>query len=65
VKTKHTKAIRRDWYAHLNANGRPKVAYLSQEAAQATADRVSAEIGHEMSVYRCWTCGGFHVGRTE
>ncbi len=48
---------------HHNANGRPKVTHLSQEAAEARAADMTQRTGQPTRAYECPDCGGWHTGR--
>lgn len=50
--------------SHRTRFGRPKVTYLSEERAQKVAAEYTARHPGKppVTVYRCGTCGGFHVG---
>ena len=55
-------SLRRGPRAHTTARGQPKKAYASREDAEARARRLTERDGAPMGVYRCDTCGKWHVG---
>lgn len=55
-------SLRRGPRAHTTARGQPKRSYASREDAEAQSRKVSGRDGTPMSVYRCDTCGKWHVG---
>jgi hypothetical protein len=64
LKASHQRrVIDRESSAHVNRYGKAKVAYLTEATAKAAAVRRGEKDRTEPpAVYRCPTCGGFHVG---
>ncbi len=61
--SRHRRVIDREPSAHVNRFGKPKVAYFTEAgAAEAAARRGEKDRSAPPAVYRCPTCGGFHVG---
>jgi hypothetical protein len=49
--------------SHVNHQGRAKVAHLSETYAQAAAEREGERVGRTPQVYRCVSCGLWHLGK--
>jgi hypothetical protein len=55
--------IERESSAHVNRFGKPKVAYLTEASAtEAAVRRGAQDRSAPPNVYRCTTCGIWHVG---
>ena len=55
-------SLRRGPRAHTTLNGQPKKAYSTRAEAATRAQLLTKRDGAPMSVYRCTTCGKWHVG---
>lgn len=55
-------SLRRTAASHINANGSPKRAYASMDAAQDAARKQTASTHQLMSAYKCSECKNFHIG---
>ncbi len=55
-------SLRRGPRAHTTSRGQPKKAYASREVAEEHARSSAAREGAPLSVYRCDTCGKWHLG---
>ena len=47
---------------HWRADGRPKVRFPTQDAANRSALRLRLEEGADLDPYWCQFCGGWHLG---
>lgn len=58
------RAVYRAPQSHVGRYGKPKVSYLTEASARAKADELNASRPreHPATVYRCPTCGAWHVG---
>jgi hypothetical protein len=58
--------IERTSFAHVNKYGKPKVTYMSEATAMASAEERSRKNRRPApGVYRCSVCGGWHVGNSD
>jgi hypothetical protein len=55
--------VERQGSAHVNQFGQPKVSFLTEAAALASARRMPTKDGSQAGVYRCASCHCFHVGK--
>jgi hypothetical protein len=58
-------SLRRGPQAHTTSRGQPKKAYPTREAATLRAQALAGRDGAAMGVYRCATCGKWHVGHDK
>jgi hypothetical protein len=47
----------------MTHHGMPKVRYGSKASAQKAAKNMGEKTGYYFSNYRCFHCGGFHIGK--
>ena len=58
-------SLRRGPQAHTTSRGQPKKAYVTREAAMARARAMAGRDRVAMGVYKCGTCGKWHVGHEK
>jgi hypothetical protein len=55
---------RRQQSSHINGRGLAKTSFITEKAAWNRAEVFETVDGCERSVYRCASCGGWHIGRS-
>jgi hypothetical protein len=55
-------SLRRGPNAHTTSRGQPKKSYATRADATVRAQAMTRRDGASMGVYRCATCGKWHVG---
>ncbi len=55
-------SLRRGPSAHTTATGQAKKAYATRHEAEVAAQSPTKHGGSSMSVYRCGSCGKWHLG---
>ena len=51
--------------SHLNANGKPKIAYGSKASAIRAAESMAKKRNVYFSNYKCLHCNGYHIGKNS
>lgn len=51
--------------SHMNANGKPKIAYPRKDSATKAAASMSKKHGVWFSNYKCVWCDGYHIGKNS